>query len=192
MGIAVATGEAGCHSLNRNQMGHLLMELGLLTSSCNDAVGVCLKQCDLGDNENFSFKDLMQVVRRRRLQEKRSASEDMRVLFETLDRDSSGELSLEEIFELIEKLGLGPGSRDERDDFERLLFEVLGDSPLGISFDRFQELALRILEHSRSIKRWQEMRTASELGGLATAARSGDTTVPWSGQSVMERVPQEG
>jgi len=163
MGVAAALGEAGCQSLNSQQMGQLLIELGLLPR-CNDAVGVCLKECGFSENESFSFNNFLHIFSRRRLQEKHSASEDMMVLFETLDRDSSGELTLEETFEVIEKLGLSPASRDERDEIERLLFEVLGDSCHIVSFDHLQELALRILEHSRSVGRWQEMHMASELG----------------------------
>jgi len=139
----------------------LLIEYALLPA--NGSANQCLAACGLAKGSPVNFRDFLWMVRRMRQFRRNEDSDRRKAMFNAVDRDGSGNLSMIEIFRLIADLGLGPTCRDEQIEMQSLILNIDADGSGEFNSVEFEGLIQELEERIRRKERTNLWTLAAEL-----------------------------
>merc|ERR1719335_107551 len=89
--------------------------------------------------------------------------EEMKTIFDSYDRDCSGDLSMREVSKILLDIGLQPKNKEEQEEIQKMMEEVDEDGSMEINFEEFLLLFQRINEKLKAMQRENERARALEL-----------------------------
>merc|ERR1711904_695809 len=95
-------------------------------------------------HEDINFPQCLVLIQKLRAALNFQKRDEMKTLFDSYDRDKSGDLSLQEVSRILIDLGLQPKTRDEQDEIQRMMEEVDEDGSMELNFNEFLVLFQRI------------------------------------------------
>eukprot|EP00928_Gymnodinium_smaydae_P082563 TRINITY_DN65898_c0_g1_i1.p1 TRINITY_DN65898_c0_g1~~TRINITY_DN65898_c0_g1_i1.p1 ORF type:complete len:842 (+),score=251.08 TRINITY_DN65898_c0_g1_i1:281-2806(+) len=175
---AIRNGKKG---ISHRELGRLLMELGefpqerrgqealqrywnvqQLCAEPASALGEDAKE--RGIEFRMSFQEFLALLRILRHNRRELRAEELRLLFDRLDRDKSGSLELAEVFVLIGQLGMSPSCREDQMEMQQLLNEIDADESGEFNFAEFRTLVERLEQRARLAQLYVERTSAAALG----------------------------
>uniref|UniRef100_A0A6U6MW91 EF-hand domain-containing protein n=1 Tax=Zooxanthella nutricula TaxID=1333877 RepID=A0A6U6MW91_9DINO len=165
-----AEGEAKSTLIGERGLRSLLVEyevlpVGLSAARCVAWSG--LQECaEYGEDQELflDFRQFLCVLRGMRAYKRGEAFGEMRAMFEMVDKDKSGNLSLSEVFGLIEDMGLSPNNKDEQFEMHRLISTLDADGSGEFNLTEFSALITELEDRIRTDKRQRAWETADDLG----------------------------
>jgi Ca2+-binding EF-hand superfamily protein len=159
----------GGGTLDETEVRGALLEYGLMPRKpeLREKVEALIRASTLDEKERrkgmtfHGFLDLLKSLRQVNAEDSR---EDLRALFNSCDKDGSGELNMAEVSCLITQVGLQPRSQEDQDEIKQLLLEVDKDGSGELDFDEFVVLVQQIGEKLRSGEILRQNETAKRLG----------------------------
>lgn len=152
-------------ALDLDELKEYLAEVGLMPKVRSDAVHVdgILAEMEESGHDEVSFADVLALIQRLRAALHSQKRDEMKTLFDSYDRDRSGDLSLREVSRMLLDLGLQPKNRDEQDEIQKMMAEVDEDGSMELNFEEFLLLFQRINEKLKAMQREKERERAHEL-----------------------------
>jgi len=154
----------GKDGINRTALRSLLIEYGMYPrdEKSQERVDAFFMDCDTHFKGLIGFKELLFVIRNVREVIRRGSQPELRKMFESFDRDGSGQLDLSEVSAMLLELGLTPRTREDQVEMKRLI-EQVDDGDGDVNFSEFQTLVQRITERINADQRRRERQSALEL-----------------------------
>merc|ERR1719335_1537711 len=78
--------------------------------------------------------------------------EEMKTIFDSYDRDCSGDLSMREVSKILLDIGLQPKNKEEQEEIQKMMEEVDEDGSMEINFEEFLLLFQRINEKLKAME----------------------------------------
>jgi len=116
-----------------------------------------------GKDEN-SFPHMLHLVHEARRACKEATLDDLSAKFKTYDRDKSGELTMNEIFQILEDFQQLPRTRDEQQDISHVIERMDIDGSGTFDFYEFLEFFQRLSEQTNQHARRREVEASRALG----------------------------
>jgi calmodulin len=140
----------------------ILKEFGLLSGKeVEDKAVLKVMQVAAFKNKGLlTFPQFLQVIWDIREEAIACRTQETTRMFEQYDKDSSGQLSVQEVALLFQEMGLAPTCRQGQDEIKRLLQNCDEDHNGELDIVEFQHLVQMVSEKLRSITRFREI----ELG----------------------------
>jgi len=113
---------------------------------------------------SIPFKEVLGVIRRRRDELKHSMSTDLQDVLNEVDKDHSGTVSMQEVFQLLEKIGFAPRCREDQRRLQMLLSEVDKDNSGSLDVFEFQNLVIGLMSRKVNEARVRVVKAVEELG----------------------------